>query len=158
MGSQKSALPTCAVKAPSSLNEAMDYGSAFTRALRVDLPCTSIIYISGTASVDENGATAHVGDFAAQCKRTFDNITGLLAAEGLTWKHIVRTSCYLRDIERDYAEFNRIRNEFYAQQELDPLPASTGIEARICRTDLLVEIEAIAMVRNDGAECSEDCA
>ena len=29
---------------------------------------------------------------------------------------------------------------------LDPLPASTGIQARICRTDLLVEIEAIAII------------
>ncbi len=32
---------------------------------------------------------------------------------------------------------------------LDPLPASTGIQARICRSDLLVEIEAIAIVPRD---------
>ena len=29
---------------------------------------------------------------------------------------------------------------------LDPLPASTGIQARLCRSDLLVEIEAIAVL------------
>ena len=54
----------------------------------------------------------HVGDFRAQTQRTYRNITGLLAAEGATWKDIVRTTCYLRDIERDYAEFNAIRTNF----------------------------------------------
>jgi hypothetical protein len=33
---------------------------------------------------------------------------------------------------------------------LDPLPASTGIQARLCREDLLVEIEAIAILKGDG--------
>ena len=42
--------------------------------------------------------------------------------------------------------FNRIRTMFMDRIGLDPLPASTAIQARICRTDLLVEIEAIAML------------
>jgi len=74
--------------------------------------------------------------------------------EGITWQNVVRTSCYLRDIERDYDEFNRIRTSFYKEQGLDPLPASTGIQARLCRSDLLVEIEAIAMIRRDGSPCA----
>ncbi len=60
-------------------------------------------------------------------------------------KNIVRTSCYLRDIERDYAAFNEERTAFYREQGLDPLPASTGIQAILCRPELLIEIEAIAM-------------
>ncbi len=87
----------------------------------------------------------HVGDFRAQLRRTYHNITGLLAAEGATWKDIVRTTCYLRDIERDYAAFNEERTAFYPRAGLDPLPASTGIQAILCRPELLVEIEAIAM-------------
>ena len=74
-------------------------------------------------------------------------ITGLLEAEGATWHDIVRTSCYLRDIDRDYKEFNEERSAFYREQRLDPLPASTGIQAKLCRPELLVEIEAIAMFR-----------
>jgi enamine deaminase RidA (YjgF/YER057c/UK114 family) len=57
----------------------------------------------------------------------FTNIAGLPASEGATWKDIVRTSCHLRDIERDYKEFNEERTAFYREQELNPLPASTGI-------------------------------
>ena len=134
-----------AIKAPRALNEAPEYGSSFSRGLRIDLNGLVILLISGTASIDNQGNTVHVGDFRAQCRRTYRNIADLLAAEGATWKDIVRTTCYLRDIERDYAAFNEERTAFFREQGLDPLPASTGIQAILCRPDLLVEIEAIAM-------------
>lgn len=134
------------------LNEAYQYGSAFSRGLRIDLNGLVILLISGTASIDDQGDTVHVGDFRAQTRRTFQNITGLLASEGATWKDVVRTTCYLRDIERDYKAFNEERSAFYREQGLVPLPASTGIQAILCRPDLLVEIEAIAMFRRNGTK------
>jgi 2-iminobutanoate/2-iminopropanoate deaminase len=132
-----------------TLNEAYDYGSAFSRGMRIDLNGLIILLISGTASIDEAGRTVHVGDFRAQLQRTYENITKLLAAEGATWHDIVRTTCYLRDIERDYPAFNEERTAFFKLQGLDPLPASTGIQAILCRPDLLIEIEAIAMFRRE---------
>jgi enamine deaminase RidA (YjgF/YER057c/UK114 family) len=131
------------------LNEAYDYTkpSSFVRGMRLDLNGLVILLISGTASIDEKGETVHVGDFRAQCRRTFKNITGLLAAEGATWHDIVRTTCYMRDIDRDYAAFNEERTAFYREQKLDPVPASTGIQAKLCRAELLIEIEAIAMFK-----------
>jgi enamine deaminase RidA (YjgF/YER057c/UK114 family) len=104
------------------------------------------LLISGTASVGANGETLYPGDFRAQLWRTYHNLTRLLENEGATWHDVVRTTCYLRDIERDYKAFNEIRNEFFAALGLDPYPASTGIQARICRSDLLVEIEALAII------------
>lgn len=133
------------------LNEAPVYGSAFSRGMRIDLNGLAILLISGTASIDDAGRTVHVGDLRAQVRRTFKNIEALLAAEGATWKDIVRTTCYLRDIERDYAAFNEERNDYYREQGLDPLPASTGIQAILCRPDLLIEIEAIAMFQTPKA-------
>ena len=132
------------------LNEAYSYArpSSFSRGMRIDLNGLVILLISGTASIDEHGESIHIGDFRAQTRRTFENITKLLESEGATWKDIVRTTCYLRDIERDYAAFNEERTAFYADQGLDPLPASTGIQAILCRPELLVEIEAIAMFRS----------
>jgi enamine deaminase RidA (YjgF/YER057c/UK114 family) len=131
----------------SVLNEAYDYAkpSSFSRGLRIDLNGLVILLISGTASIDDQGRTVHAGDFRAQLQRTYHNITGLLEAEGATWRDIVRTTCYLRDMERDYAAFNEERTKFMAEQGIETLPASTGIQAILCRPDLLVEIEAIAM-------------
>ncbi len=136
------------------LNEAYAYAkpSSFARGMRIDLNGLTILLISGTASIDESGKSVHIGDLRAQCRRTFANITGLLESEGCTWKDIVRTSCYLRDIDRDYEAFNEERTAFYAEQGLDPLPASTGIQAKLCRPELLVEIEAIAMFQTPKKE------
>jgi enamine deaminase RidA (YjgF/YER057c/UK114 family) len=131
------------------LNEAYDYQkpSSFVRGMRIDLNGLTILLISGTASIDEYGVSVHIGDFRAQLRRTYHNITGLLEAEGATWHDIVRTTCYLRDIERDYEAFNEERTKFFQEQGLDPVPASTGIQAILCRPELLIEIEAIAMFR-----------
>jgi enamine deaminase RidA (YjgF/YER057c/UK114 family) len=117
--------------------------------MRIDLNGLVILLISGTASINERGESVHIGDFRAQLRRTFSNITGLLASEGATWHDIVRTTCYLRDIDRDYNVFNEERTAFFKEQGLDPLPASTGIQAHLCRPELLVEIEAIAMFRTE---------
>ena len=149
-------IPRKAISNANVLNEAPAYGSAFSRGLRLDIKGVTILLISGTASVDEEGRTVHPGDFGAQTWRTYRNITGLLEAEGASWKDIVRTTCYLRDIERDYAEFNRIRTEFFRQQGLNPLPASTGIQAILCRPDLLIEIEAIAIWESDRGKGSNN--
>lgn len=139
------------------LNEAYDYAkpSSFSRGMRIDLNGLTILLISGTASIDENGVSVHIGDFRAQLRRTYDNITGLLKSEGATWHDIVRTSCYLRDIDRDYDVFNEERTKFFKEQGLDPLPASTGIQAHLCRPELLIEIEAIAMFRTEKASAKE---
>ena len=133
------------------LNEAYDYPrpSSFSRGFRIDIKGVTILLISGTASIDEYGQTVHEGDFHAQTLRTFKNITALLASEGATWKDVVRTTCYLRDIERDYAVFNETRTKFFAEHGLNPVPASTGIQAILCRPDLLIEMEAMAIFDTD---------
>src|SRR5580658_5674614 len=72
------------------LNEAYAYPkpSSFSRGVRIDLNGLTVLLISGTASIDENGNTVHVGDFRAQMRRTLSNISALLASEGSTWHDI----------------------------------------------------------------------
>jgi 2-iminobutanoate/2-iminopropanoate deaminase len=116
--------------------------------MRVELGDHVMLFVSGTASVNEDGLSVHPDDISAQAQRTFSNIAGLLASEGADWQDVVRTTCYLVDF-RYYDAFNAERTRFYAEQGLDPLPASTCIEARLCRPELLVEIEVIAVIPAD---------
>ena len=136
-----------AVHAPEVLNEATAYGSTFPRAITFEIPGFALMEISGTASIGPDGRTLYRGEFGAQAWRTFRNITVLLDQKGFSWMDVIRTRCYLRDIERDYVAFNAIRTEFYKAVGLVIPPASVGIQAILCRPDLLIEIEATAVRR-----------
>lgn len=130
------------------LNEAYHYPkpSGFSRGIRVDLGNFSMLFISGTASIDENGKSIHIGDFRKQTERTYYNIKKLLESEGATWKNVVKTTVYIKDIEQNYDEFNKIRIEFFEKEGVSPYPASVGVQATLCRPELLIEMDAIAII------------
>jgi enamine deaminase RidA (YjgF/YER057c/UK114 family) len=96
-----------------------------------------MMLISGTASVDETEPRAGV---SAQLWRTYRNITALRRGRDLA--DIIRT-CYCAT-SSGTTDFNEIRTAFYAWHGLDP--AGQQIQARLCREDLLIEIEAIAVM------------
>jgi 2-iminobutanoate/2-iminopropanoate deaminase len=132
------------------LNEAYHYEkpSAFSRGLRIEMNGTIFLFISGTASIDDNGATVHKGDFKKQTERTYFNIKNLLESEGATWNDVVKTTVYIKDISEQYEEFNKIRLKYFSEENVSPYPASVGIQATLCREDLLVEMDAIAILNN----------
>ena len=135
-----------AMHAQAFLNEPIEYQKSFSRGLRVDLNGVAILYISGTASINEKGQTHCPGDFPAQVKRTFENLTALIRSEKATWDDVVFTRCYLKDMKH-YQEFNEFRNMFYKKLKLNTFPASVCVEAGLCRPELLVEIEATVMLK-----------
>jgi len=135
------------IHAPDFLNEPIEYGNAFSRGIKVDAGNITFLFISGTASVDKHGNTYCPNDFSNQVKRTFDNLTALLKAEGTDWHDVVQTRCYLKDM-KFYDEFNIYRTHFYKENNLDPFPSSVAVQATLCRPDLLVEIEATAILNN----------
>ena len=132
------------IRAPGFLCEAIQYNSAFSRGVRVDSRAMTMLFISGTASIDSQGKSLHRGDFLAQSQRVFDNISALLDSENISWKDVVQTRCYLKSM-RYYKKFNEIRTKFYQKQGLIFFPASVCVEARLCRPELLIEIEALAI-------------
>jgi enamine deaminase RidA (YjgF/YER057c/UK114 family) len=123
-----------------TLNEACEYGSDFSRGMRVDEGGRRTLYISGTASVDEQGATVALNDFEAQVERMLVNVDMLLENQGATWDDIVSAITYLKDIRT--AE--RFRACLHARR-LPDFPHSI-VKAEVCRPELLCEIEAIGVM------------
>jgi enamine deaminase RidA (YjgF/YER057c/UK114 family) len=135
------------IHVPDNMPEAYNYEKPvpFSRGMQVQLPGFTLVFVSGTASVDREGRCAFKGDLAKQARKTFDNLTAVLMAGGAAWKDVVKLTIFLRDM-KDYDEFNIVRNAFFREVGLDPFPASTCVEARLCWPDLLCEIEMIAVV------------
>lgn len=131
----------------SMLNEAFEYDkpSAFSRGLRVDLGQFTMLFLSGTASVGAAGETVHPGDFEAQCLRMYENFRALLKSEGADWKDVVKVTVYLADMSL-YDRFNIVRTKYFDDLGVSPYPASTGIEAKLCRPELMIEMDGTAII------------
>jgi len=135
---------------PDVLNEAYKYDkpSAFSRGMKVDMGFTSMLFISGTASIDENGETYFPHNFQIQAYRAFYNVKKLLESEGATWKDVVKTTVYLKDMSY-YDTFNSVRLRFFKSQGITVYPASVCVQATLCRPELLIEMDATAIVKNE---------
>ena len=121
-----------------TLNEAWMYGADFSRGLKVREANKVALYVSGTASVDEEGFTAHVGDFEAQADRMILNISTLLAEQAASLGDLVSAITYLKR-PADAPVLRKILRE----RGLEGLPNAL-VQASLCRPDLLCEMEGIA--------------
>lgn len=123
-----------------TLNEAPEYGSSFSRGMKMALPDQTYLFISGTASVDESGATAHVGDVRRQIERMLVNVEELLRAQGATFADLAHAVTYLKS-----ADYLELYQEICQERGVTEVP-HTIVEADVCRPELLSEMEAIAVV------------
>lgn len=134
----RSATPT--VMTSPTLNEAAEYGADFVRGIRMEESNRVSLHVSGTASIDEEGRTAHVGDFDAQADRMLVNIAALLERQGASFDDIVSAVSYLKHPE----DANRLREKFI-QAGFVGFP-NVLVKADVCRPDLLCETEVLAVL------------
>ncbi len=123
-----------------TLNEAPEYGSAFSRGMKMALPEQTYLFISGTASVDEAGATVHLDNARGQIERMLLNIEQLLQPHNAGWNDLVQGVTFLKSAD----DFDLFR-EICAERGLADAP-NTIVEADVCRPELLCEMEAIAVL------------
>jgi enamine deaminase RidA (YjgF/YER057c/UK114 family) len=128
-----------------SLNEAWSYGADFSRGLRVAEANGVRLYVSGTASIDEAGQTAHADDFEAQADRMLDNISSLLARQGAGFENLVSGVTYLRN-----PGDAPVLRSICRQRGFDGFPCAL-VEAPLCRPELLCEAEVVAMLPHAAA-------
>jgi reactive intermediate/imine deaminase len=108
----------------------------------VDAPASRIVSLSGQVPLDAAGNLVGEGDFAAQVRQVFENLTAALTAADAAWSDVVKLNYYVRDIG-EVAALRAIRDEYVNTEQP---PASTLVEvSRLFRDDVLVEIEAVAV-------------
>lgn len=110
----------------------------YCRALKAG----QLVFVTGTAPVDESGAGVHaVGDAYAQGQRCLELIERAIAGFGIDRSRIVRTRMFVTDISR-WEEFGKAHAEFFGEHR----PATSMVEVvRLIDPDMLIEIEADAV-------------
>ena len=140
-------LPRSVMTSP-TLNEASEYGADFVRGMRMVEKNKVALHVSGTASIDEHGRTAHRDDFEAQADRMLVNIGALLEGQGADFGDVVSAITYLKHP----ADAGRLQEKLRAAG-FEGFPHAM-VTAPICRPDLLCETEVLAVLRATAAGAS----
>lgn len=92
-------------------------------------------------TLDDDGNVVDY-DIASQCLAVFDNVRTVLEDAGSGWERIVDVTVFLTDMKRDFATFNRL----YAEHFADNQPTRTTVEVGALPTPIAVELKVIATV------------
>jgi enamine deaminase RidA (YjgF/YER057c/UK114 family) len=103
---------------------------------------TRMIFAAGQTALDRNGKVTGRGDIVVQTRTTLENLKSVLEAGGASLKDVVRITTYLTDM-RNLPSVQRVRAEFFP---VDPPASAIAQIVRLVHDDLLIEIDAIAVV------------
>lgn len=110
----------------------------YSQAIATD----DLVFCSGQVGLDPVTGTLVEGGLEAQAERALANLAAVLDAAGCTFDDVVKTTCFLIDIN-DFAAFNAVYGRFMP----DPPPARSTFAVAALPKAASVEIEAIAVRR-----------
>lgn len=105
----------------------------YSQAIATD----QLVFMSGQLGL-KDGQLAP--DLASQTKQAITNMQHVLAAAGLSLENVVKTNCFLTDLD-DFNEFNEVYARFFG----DIAPARSAVQVGKLPAGAIVEIEAVAI-------------
>lgn len=121
-----------------STNDAPKAIGPYSQAIRAG----GFVFVSGQVAIDPATQQLVNGDIAAQTDLVLKNLSGILEAAGSGMEQVVRCTVFLKNI----SEFGAM-NEVYARYFTSKPPARSTVEVSRLPKDVLVEIDAIAVLR-----------
>jgi 2-iminobutanoate/2-iminopropanoate deaminase len=100
----------------------------------------NLVFVAGQGPTDP-ATGQRAADIAGQTRQVMLNLKAILEAAGASMSSVVKTTCFLRDMN-DFPKFNAVYAEFFPSEA----PARTTIQAARLPGDIDVEVEAIASV------------
>jgi 2-iminobutanoate/2-iminopropanoate deaminase len=113
----------------------------FSQAWRVD-GAASVVFVSGQGALSADGTIVGAGDFEAQTRQVFENLSTVLEQAGGALGSIVKLTVYLTEIA-NVRDFGRIKAEYLP----GPQPASTAVGVTaLALPEMMIEVEAFAVL------------
>ena len=106
----------------------------------------TLVFVAGITSRSEKDATpVYPGDMRAQLRQVCENIGRALRAVGADFSDVVKTTTFTTDVD----EYHRVSDERFKYFKSDlPTSALIGVK-RLAHPDLMLEIEAMAVIPTD---------
>jgi 2-iminobutanoate/2-iminopropanoate deaminase len=108
----------------------------YSQAIRVQ----SLLFTAGQIPLDPATGKLVAGDIRAQTTRVLENLEAVLTAAGSSLGNVVKTTCFLANLD-DFAAFNEVYAQFFTTQP----PARSTVQAARLPAGAQVEVECIAL-------------
>jgi enamine deaminase RidA (YjgF/YER057c/UK114 family) len=105
----------------------------------------TIVFISGQVAVDAQGQVVGKGDIEAQAVQVFENLKLALEAAGGTFQDVLKFTIFIKNLTPEARKAVMGVRSRYISPTNPPAATMVGID-RLVEDDLLVEIEAVAVV------------
>jgi 2-iminobutanoate/2-iminopropanoate deaminase len=129
MSTEKTAIATA--DAPAAIGP-------YSQAIRI----ADTLFTSGQIPIDPHTGNMIEGGITEQTTRVLENLKAVLAAAGVAFIHVVKTTVFLKDMN-DFAAMNAVYAKYFAAHGTIP-PARSTVQVAALPKDALVEIECIA--------------
>ncbi|GAA1023732.1 Rid family detoxifying hydrolase [Acrocarpospora pleiomorpha] len=96
------------------------------------------VYTAGVGPLDAVTGEVVGVDVAEQTHKTLQNLGAILAAHGLTFAHVVKSTVHLQNLKEDFAAYNEVYKSYFTE----PYPVRTTVGSQLL--DILVEIDFVA--------------
>ena len=98
----------------------------------------NMVYTSGQIAINPLSGNVQASDICGQTEQVCENLSAVLKAAGTSLSKVVKTTCYLRNME-DFALFNEVYGKYFTEK-----PARSCVAVRELPKNVLVEVDAVA--------------
>lgn len=81
-------------------------------------------------------------DIETQCRSVFQNVGYIVEEAGSSWDQIVDVTVFLTNMKADFATYNRVYAEYFAENQ----PCRTTVEVGALPTPIAIELKVIATI------------
>lgn len=99
-----------------------------------------MLFASGQIPIIPETGEIQEGDITAQARQVMLNVGEILKEAGTTYENVVKTTCYLSDME-DFAAFNSVYEQYFTGK-----PARSCVAVKQLPKNVLCEVEVIAVL------------
>ena len=100
----------------------------------------NLLFTSGQIAIVPETSQVESADIIGQTEQVCKNISAILAESGSSFDNVVKTTCFLADMN-DFAAFNEIYAKYFISK-----PARSCVAVKTLPKNVLVEIEVIAEI------------
>ncbi|EIK0449527.1 RidA family protein [Salmonella enterica] len=103
----------------------------------------NLLFISGCCPFKPTDGSVNGANIEEQTKQAMDNLKSIVESAGLDMDCVVKTTCFISDLN-DFQSFNSVYSSYFSTGKF---PARSCVEVARLPKDVLIEVEAIAVVK-----------